>query len=49
VRLGEALQALERDEEAARAFETAVELSQGLGKTEAKQKLEAVKKRLGWH
>ncbi|KAJ7350439.1 thioredoxin-domain-containing protein [Mycena albidolilacea] len=48
-RLGEALQALERDEEAAKAFETAVELSQGLGKTEAKQKLEAVKKRLGWH
>ncbi|KAJ7076854.1 thioredoxin-domain-containing protein [Mycena belliarum] len=48
-RLGEALQALERDEECAKAFEQAVELSQGLAKTEAKQKLEAVKKRLGWH
>ncbi|KAJ7244178.1 thioredoxin-like protein [Mycena haematopus] len=48
-RLGEALQALEQDEKAAMAFETAVELSQGLAKTEAKQKLEAVKKRLGWH
>ncbi|KAJ6497730.1 thioredoxin-domain-containing protein [Mycena sanguinolenta] len=49
VRLGEALQAREEDEKAAKAFETAVELSQGLAKTEAKQKLEAVKKRLGWH
>jgi len=49
VRLGEALQAQEEDEKAAKAFETAVELSQGLAKTEAKQKLEAVKKRLGWH
>lgn len=48
-RLGEALQALERDEEAAKAFDQAVELSQGLAKTEAKQKLEAVKNRLGWH
>ncbi|KAF7351180.1 Thioredoxin h [Mycena sanguinolenta] len=49
VRLGEALQAQEEDEKAVKAFETAVELSQGLAKTEAKQKLEAVKKRLGWH
>ncbi|KAJ7496975.1 thioredoxin-domain-containing protein [Mycena latifolia] len=48
-RLGEALQALQRDEECAKAFEQAVELSQGLAKTEAKQKLDAVKKRLGWH
>ncbi|KAJ7502921.1 thioredoxin-domain-containing protein [Mycena galericulata] len=48
-RLGEALQALERDEESAKAFEQAVEFSQGLAKGEAKQKLEAVKKRLGWH
>ncbi|KAJ7125062.1 hypothetical protein C8R44DRAFT_914588 [Mycena epipterygia] len=48
-RLGEALQTLERDEESAKAFEQAVEFSQGLAKTEAKQKLEAVKKRLGWH
>ncbi|KAJ7916812.1 thioredoxin-domain-containing protein [Mycena leptocephala] len=35
-RLGEALQALEKDEEAVKAFEKA-------------KKLEAVKKRLGWH
>jgi L1 cell adhesion molecule like protein len=48
-RLGEALQALEKDEEAVKAFEKAVDLSQGLAKTEAKKKLEAVKKRLGWH
>ncbi|KAJ6558415.1 thioredoxin-domain-containing protein [Mycena vulgaris] len=48
-RLGEALQAMEKDEECAKAFEQAVELSQGLAKTEAKQKLDAVKKRLGWH
>ncbi|KAJ7106025.1 thioredoxin-domain-containing protein [Mycena crocata] len=48
-RLGEALQALEKDEESVKAFQQAVEFSQGLAKTEAKQKLEAVKKRLGWH
>ncbi|KAJ7717819.1 thioredoxin-domain-containing protein [Mycena maculata] len=48
-RLGEALQALERDEESAKAFEQAVELTQGLAKNEAKEKLTAVKKRLGWH
>ncbi|KAK7057534.1 thioredoxin h [Favolaschia claudopus] len=48
-RLGEALQAVEKDEEAVKAFETAVELSQGLAKNEAKQKLEVVKKKLGWH
>ncbi|KAJ7647635.1 thioredoxin-domain-containing protein [Roridomyces roridus] len=49
VRLGEALQALERDEEAVKAFEKAIELSQGLAQTEAKKKLEAAKKKLGWH
>ncbi|KAJ7668535.1 thioredoxin-like protein [Mycena polygramma] len=48
-RLGEALQALEKYEESAKAFEKAVEFSQGLAQTEAKQKLQAVKKKLGWH
>ncbi|KAJ7188625.1 thioredoxin-domain-containing protein [Mycena filopes] len=48
-RLGEALQAQGKDEDCVKAFAQAVELSQGLPKTEAKQKLEAAKKRLGWH
>jgi len=48
-RLGEALQAQGKDEECVKAFTQAVELSQGLTKTEAKQKLEAAKQRLGWH
>ncbi|KAF7321575.1 Thioredoxin h [Mycena kentingensis (nom. inval.)] len=49
VRLGEALQVLERDEEAVKAYEQAVDLSTGLAKTEAKKKLETVKSKLGWH
>ncbi|KAF7298087.1 Thioredoxin h [Mycena chlorophos] len=49
VRLGEALQGLERDAEAVKAFEQAIELSQGLAQTEAKKKLQAVKEKLGWH
>ncbi|KAF7315205.1 Thioredoxin h [Mycena indigotica] len=49
VRLGEALQSLEKNEEAVKAFEQAVELSQGLAQTEAKKKLQGVKQQLGWH
>ncbi|KAJ6495726.1 thioredoxin-domain-containing protein [Mycena vitilis] len=48
-RLGEALQALEKYEESVKAFEKAVDFSQGLAQTEAKQKLQVVKKKLGWH
>ncbi|KAJ6576827.1 thioredoxin-like protein [Mycena sp. CBHHK59/15] len=48
-RLGEALEALDKDDESAKAFEKAVEFSQGLAQTEAKKKLEEVKKKLGWH
>ncbi|KAJ7209702.1 thioredoxin-domain-containing protein, partial [Mycena pura] len=47
VRLGEALQALGKNEEAAKAFVQAVELSQGLVKAEVTKKLEIVKQSLG--
>jgi len=49
VRLGEALQTLDRGEESIKAFEKGVEASEGLVKTEAKKKLEDAKKKLGWH
>ncbi|KAL8293661.1 hypothetical protein RQP46_000362 [Phenoliferia psychrophenolica] len=49
VRLGEALEQLGQLKEAAEAFTKASELAEGLVKTEAKQKLGAVKAKLGWH
>ncbi|KAK4706185.1 hypothetical protein P7C70_g35, partial [Phenoliferia sp. Uapishka_3] len=49
VRLGEALEAAGELEPSANAFAKAVELAEGLVKTEAKQKLAAVKTKLGWH
>ncbi|GAA5898742.1 uncharacterized protein JCM6883_003413 [Sporobolomyces salmoneus] len=47
VRKGEALEGLERFEEAKEAFERAVEKGQGTVKTEATQKLEKLKSRMG--
>ncbi|GAA5946657.1 hypothetical protein JCM3765_000334 [Sporobolomyces pararoseus] len=47
VRKGEALEGLERFQEAKEAFEKAVEKGQGIVKNEAAQKLEKVKSRLG--
>lgn len=41
--------ALGRGEEAARAFEKAVECGEGPVKKEAREKLEEAKKGLGWH
>ncbi|KAI5475576.1 Thioredoxin h [Pseudohyphozyma bogoriensis] len=50
VRAGEALEAIEgREKEAVERYETAVKESEGLVQKEAKQKLEKLKSKLGWH